>query len=244
MAAHHRYHVIEAETLAARKRHRVLIEKALREGGLSPQMRDELMRELKQAVFKEEAAQKLFDEGEEEERKEETEGSGGKQQGGSGGSGGGGGMGRGDESADKASDEGNLDDIAVFELLLFLAEHDTSQSYVPESIVNANADQALGAATLLYDPQGQIALIGETYAPEPDGTPHAPSIFLPSLEHHAASLGAHTMHVNVHPNAVALFRTFGYEIQKRSAGRKGASMMQTMRKTLTFQIKPPGTDYV
>jgi hypothetical protein len=241
MTAHSKYYVLEAATLDARRRHRTLIELALKNRNLPPELRITLETELQQALIKEWAAQKAMEEEgekieEEEEKKKKTEGDsegGGDQQGGTGksGSGDSGGPARENESAEK-EDEG-LSDLEIFMLLLFLAEGGVEQPQASDpGIYEGSADLALAAATLLFDREEKIAHIHEPYMAAQDSGAPVHSEFLPSLEHHATNMGAQVMCLKVHLASVDFFRNkLGYKPHGQSF-RQGNVPMQRMRKIL------------
>ena len=223
-----KYLIVEAQTLEARKHHRVLVEEALKNANLSFEQRAELAYELKQALIQENAAQKAEDEVEEEKKeKKGGEGDGGDEgsgsnQGSAGGSGGSGGGVVGDGGDE--DDIGDPSEMELFELLFFLTDAELRK-------LTAD-DMPLAAATLLYNANEKTAHVHEPYSLEEEPLQHSLEELLPSLEHHAVALGAREMCVRVHPAAVELFRKkFGYKPLGAIRARKGMPL-QRMRKSL------------
>jgi len=244
MTAHGRYRVIEAQTFESLKTHRLLIEKALQNRNLPPELRAELEKELQLALRKEIAAKPILseisaDDEDDEDEGEDGTGSGDHQGSSSGESGGG--MGHGDDGTVSEQQEG-LSGLEMVALLFFLTEQDVALPIeapvpTPDSIDYTEAFP-LAAATLLFNREAKTAHIHEPYTLEPEGKPDAPSDLLPSLERHAAKLGAHVMQLKVHADAVSLFKMKGYQPHGKIVNRQGAPM-QRMRRTLALNAPVP-----
>ncbi len=236
MAATGKYQVIEAQTLEMREHYRLLLEQKLNDPTLPPELRAELQHDLSHAVTKEtDARYDLLKAEEEEKKKEKGEGGedGGQQ--GSGGSGGG-------DSGGMKEEKAEREDLLSFEtlaLLFYLAEQDIQMPHLaPAEPSLAITDPALGAATLLYNPEEKLALVQEPYTLEQEKLAHSPAAFLPALEKHALTMGANVMQLKVHPSAVDLFRKkFGYELVPQAVSRNNAAVLR-MRKALTLSMTP------
>ena len=251
MTAHGKYRVIEAQTVESLKTHRLLIERALENRNLSPAMRAELEKELQLALRKEIAAKPVLPDitDEDDEEDEETGGDdgsrteGGGQQGAAGG--GSGGMSYGDTvyTEGTARENDGLSGLEMISLLFFLTEQTVAQpaEVLPpivaaaEIVVTEDYTETfpLAAATLLFNHEAKTAHIHEPYTLAQEGTTNAPSEFLPTLENHAAKMGAHVMHLKVHADAVSLFKKKGYEPQGKIVIRQGTPI-QKMRRSLAY----------
>ncbi len=251
MTAHGKYRVIEAQTLESLKTHRLLIERALENRNLPPAMRAELEKELQLALRKEIAAKPVLPDiiDEDDDEEEETGGDDGSstdsggQQGSAGG--GGGGMSYSDTvyAEGAVNEHDGLSGVEMISLLFFLTEQAVAQPIeVPPPVVEAtevlvteNYVEAfpLAAATLLFNREAKAAHVHEPYTLAQEGTTNAPSELLPTLEKHAAKMGAHVMHLKVHADAVSLFQKKGYEPQGRIVVRQGTPI-QRMRRSLAY----------
>ena len=226
-----KYVIIEADTLETRKRYRMFIEEQLQKPNLPPALRAELETALKQALIKEADAERALDES----KKKKGEAGGGETGEGEGqGSGGEDGDSEGDGEGEGGDSSGGIGEFEMFNLLFFLSAALKYEQEQVETAIHAerSALEPLAAATLLLDRIGKAAHIEQPYHPEQGDAPNKPSDLLSALEQHALSLGAQTMHLKVHIDAVDLFKKkFGYAPLGETVKRRGTHM-QRMRKTL------------
>jgi hypothetical protein len=244
MTALGKYQIIEADTLEGIKRYRALIEHTLKRPDLRPDHRIELEIALKRAWDKQIGAQRREDdrEIEQEERKKKkgsgegdgtSEGSGGDQQGGGtgGDSRGGGNLGDGETNEDDAED---TTDTELVGLLLLMSEGDANHA------ATHDPNLSFAAATLMLDHDEGLAEVHESYSLRNENSGDARSDLLPSLERHAATLGARMMQLKVQPDVVPMFQQkLGYTPYGKMLTQKGGPL-QRMRKTLVHGARLNG----
>jgi len=225
-----KYVIIEADTLAARRRQRIEIEDELKKDNLSPERRAELRYALREALLRENDAEHAANETQPKKKKED-EGDGSSDGGSSDGSGS-----SGDDSGSDGGEDGEgggMTDFELFELLLFFVEMQKESAKAEAALATDYSTlEPLAAAKLLFSKQERTAQIDEPYQMEQEEKSNISTEFLRSLERHAADMGARHMHLKVHADAVELFRKkFGYEPHGTVIKRNGTPL-QTIRKFL------------
>lgn len=225
-----KYIVIEADTLPARRRLRIKIEDELKKDNLSPVRRVELQYALREALLRENDAQRAADETPSKKKEGEEEGEGGE-----GSSSGGSGGGETNNGSDDTESGEGLTGLELFELLFFFIELGKDPAKAEAILAgDYSALEPLAAATLLFNKQDRSAHIEQPYEVEKQDRPQILKEVLSSLEKHAAELGARAMHLKVHADAVNTFiQKFGYEAQGEVI-KRGGKPIQKMRKPLLF----------
>ncbi len=226
------YNIIETRTLDECRRYHRMLEHALQDSTLPPDIHAELVKRLNKIVLTEKAMLRALDT-EEEEKKEVTEGGSSGEEGRSGrGSGGGAGTGavqpKNDAQDTDTEDSDGLDDLETIALLFFFSESDINKPALPMEYPEINFAAAAAVATLFFNRREGIAHLGETYAIENHSAKDVPHL-LPALERHATRMGANMMQLRVPSGTVGKFR--GYQPVGKASIRKGKTV-QKIRKNL------------
>ena len=218
-----KYQVIEATSSEALAHHRRLSEETLANRDLSPDCHAAIiskMNALLSSIVEEPPSTK------EPERKKEGEGGSTGKKGG-----GGGGETMHEDTAHEPTEPDILSDIEVLALLLVRPVHELEIAELGHPSVLF--DKALAAETLIFIRANKAAKICGPYTLARETETHTPTAFLPALEQHAAKLGAETLQVKVHPDAIEHFQEkLGYTPVGEVYDHMG-TLLQRMKKSLS-----------